>query len=119
MDLLWLWILLSVIGIIGLLVLFLSYICYRLVFFSAARKPLPPDEIQFPTGKVYEPFHDSMKKWALQVQALPHEDVSITSFDGLTLRGKYYEQMQSNPSRFSQASLPDVHCVYLLQGTGP
>lgn len=97
MDLLWLWIFLSVLGAIVLLTLLLSYICYRLVFFSATRKPLPPDTIQIPSGKVYEPFYDSMKKWALQVQAMPHEDVSITSFDGLTLRGTYYEYAPGAP----------------------
>ena len=32
-----------------------------------------------------------------EVRALPHEDVSITSFDGLTLRGKYYEYAPGAP----------------------
>ncbi len=92
MDLLWLWICISVVGGIGLLTLLVAYICYLLVFFVPTRKPPVPDgTVEIPTGKIYEPYRESMEKWAHQVQAMPHEDVSITSFDGLTLRGKYYE----------------------------
>lgn len=32
-----------------------------------------------------------------EVRALPHEEFSITSFDGLTLRGKYYEYAPGAP----------------------
>lgn len=97
MDLFWFWICLGVVAVIGLLVLLLSYLCYRLVFFSPTRKPLPEGTVQIPSGGIYEPFRNSIEKCVRQVQAMPHQDVSITSFDGLTLRGKYYEYAPGAP----------------------
>ena len=52
---------------------------------------LGEDEYEIPKGKIYEVFRDDMIAWTKQVRNLPHEDVSIVSEDGLTLRGKYYE----------------------------
>jgi fermentation-respiration switch protein FrsA (DUF1100 family) len=50
-----------------------------------------------PPGKIYEPFFDQMRSWALETRNTPHEDVSITSFDGLRLTGKYYEYAPGAP----------------------
>lgn len=97
MDLLWLWIFIGVVGGIGLLTLLLAYVCYRLVFFVPTRKPIPEDAIQLPPGRIYEPFRESMEKWAREVMVMPHEDISIPSFDGLTLRGKYFEYAPGAP----------------------
>ncbi len=74
-----------------LLVLLISYICFRIGFYVPPRKIVDPEKIDLPEGEIYEVFWDSMKKWTLETRALPHEDVSIRSFDGLTLYGKYYE----------------------------
>ena len=74
-----------------LLVLLTAYICYRMAFYSAPRKPLPEDVIEIPNGEIYEAFREKMENWTRQTRGLPHEDVEITSFDGLTLRGKFYE----------------------------
>ena len=76
---------------LSILILLLSFFCYRVTFFSPKRKIQSDDTIELPNGKTYIPFHTSMKYWSQQVQALPHQNVEITSFDGLTLRGKYYE----------------------------
>lgn len=67
-----------------------SYICYKLAFFAPDRNPDMPVEI-VPSGKEYEPFRESMLKWAQETADTPHKEYSITSFDGLTLYGKYYE----------------------------
>ena len=40
---------------------------------------------------MYEPHREQMIAWMKEVRSLPHQDVQIKSFDGLTLRGKYYE----------------------------
>lgn len=90
----WLWILPVA---IVLLVLITAYICYRMAFYSAPRKPLPADVIQIPDGEIYEAFREKMENWTRQTRGLAHEDVSITSFDGLTLRGKYYELTPDAP----------------------
>lgn len=44
-----------------------------------------------PPSPIYEPYRDTMYNWAQEVKTIPHEDVEIISFDGLTLRGKLYE----------------------------
>jgi len=72
-------------------VLAVSYVCFRMAFYSAPRKPLPPDQVDVPKGDIYDVYHDRMVQWVLDMRALPQEDVSITSFDGLTLTGKYFE----------------------------
>lgn len=84
-------ILLIIAAVIGILVLGISYICFRIGFYVPPRKAGQADAIDLPEGDIYEVFWDSMRKWTLETRAMPHEDISIQSFDGLTLRGKYYE----------------------------
>ena len=67
------------------------YGCFRLVFYVPQRQKENLPEFDIPPGKIYEPFRDQMIGWIRDVRAMPQEDVSIRSFDGLTLRGKYYE----------------------------
>ena len=81
---------LIVVFAIALLVLAISYYCFRIGFYVPPRKD-PGDAIEFPEGKIYEPFYDAMRKWTLETRALPQEDFYIRSFDGLKLHGKYYE----------------------------
>lgn len=92
-----LWIILGILAGLALVILPTTYICYRMAFYSAPRKPTCSDAIDFPEGEIYEPFKLSMEKWAKQVRAMPHENVEITSFDGLKLRGKYYEYEPGAP----------------------
>lgn len=75
----------------AILVLLVSFICFIKVFYSPKRKVLGEDEYEIPEGEIYEAFRDDIIAWTKQVRALPHEDVSVSSYDGLTLRGKYYE----------------------------
>ena len=89
--------------IIGILALLLAtilggaYYCYRVAFYAPPRKPLAEGEFDFPEGAIYEVYHEKMKKWILDMRALPQEDVEITSFDGLKLRGKYFELTPDAP----------------------
>ncbi len=88
-----LWILLG----LAVLVLITAYICFRMAFY-ADRKPVKDaPEYDLPPGKIYEPFWDVMRKWMEEVRALPYEEMTITSFDGLRLYGKYYECAPGNP----------------------
>lgn len=95
MDILW-W-LLGFALFICLACFITAFICFYRVFYSPERKPLAEGEVDLPPGKEYEPYYEQMTAWTLQTRALPHEDVSITSFDGLTLRGKYYEYAPGAP----------------------
>lgn len=87
----WLWICLGAAVGIALLVLLTALICFFRVFYSPKRKVLGDDEYEIPDGEIYKPYLDAMVNWVKAARAMPHEDVSITSFDGLTLRGRYFE----------------------------
>jgi len=77
-------------------VLLTAYLCYRRAFYAKPRLPLG-DRIETPEGKIYDPFREHMEKWARETRAMPCENFSITSFDGLTLTGKYYEYAPGAP----------------------
>lgn len=77
--------------LIGLLLILLAgcFVCFYIAFYSKTRKKY--SGFSLPPGPVYEPYREIMHKWADEVDKIPHEDVEILSYDGLTLRGKLYE----------------------------
>ena len=83
-------ILIALAGIAAVVVL-TAFICYRMVFYAKPTAPLGPEEYDIPHGRIYEPFRETMIGWQKEVRALPSEEFTITSFDGLKLYGKYYE----------------------------
>lgn len=88
MEILW-----TVIGVTaGLVVLALSaaYVCFRMAFYAPAKRP-PQEEYPMPPGEIYVPYHGQMREWMRQTRALPCEEMTVVSFDGLILRGRYYE----------------------------
>lgn len=74
-----------------LLLFSISLFCYFVTFHVFPRQKNSWEEYPLPPGRIYEPYHDIMRTWMNEVRAIPCEDVYITSFDGLTLHGKYYE----------------------------
>ena len=74
-----------------------AYVCFRMAFYAPDRVPQPEDHISIPEGEIYEPFREQMESWIRQTRAMPKEELSITSFDGLTLYGKYYEYAPGAP----------------------
>lgn len=86
------------IGLVVVFVLFLAvvalvtaFICYKMVFYSPKRREPVEDEYEIPEGEIYEVFREDMEGWIRMTRTYPHEDMEIKSFDGLTLRGRYYE----------------------------
>ena len=80
-----------------ILVLLTAYLCYYLTF-RVPRHPAPPkEEYPIPPGKIYQPHRELMIGWMKEVRAMPHEDFTIRSFDGLKLHGKYYESIPGAP----------------------
>ena len=77
--------------IVALLILLITYICFRIVFYVPRNKDVSPDEIPLPEGEIYEPYHPLMKQWILEARSFPQEDYYIKSHDGLTLHAKYFE----------------------------
>ena len=93
---LFLYLALSVLSL-ALLALLTAHICYRMVFYSKKRVPLGEDEYDVPTGKGYDEKREELISWVKKKRALHHRDISVASFDGLTLRGKYYEYRPGAP----------------------
>ena len=93
---LYLWISLGILAFAAIVTLTLSYLCYRIAF-RARKKTAPAEEFPLPKGDAYEPFHDAMRRWMIEVRAMPHETFTIRSFDGLQLRGKFYEYAPGAP----------------------
>ena len=87
------WILLGCLAGVAALILGGAYICFRITFYSPPRgkRGIHDQEYPLPTGKVYEAYREPMIEWIKNARTLPHKEVSVTSFDGLTLRGRYYE----------------------------
>ena len=82
-----------------LLVLILggAYICFRMAFYSPDRPETLTEKDRFPPGEIYEPYHPRMREWMDQVDEMSYEAITVTSHDGLTLRGKYYELSPDAP----------------------
>lgn len=89
-----------VLGIIvgvAFLLLLITFICFLKTFYSPPRKPLKKDEYRTAKGEIYEPYRPQMIEWIKELRTRPHEDFSMVTFDGLTLRGKYYECQKGAP----------------------
>ncbi len=91
-----LFIILGVIAVLIALMFLTAFICFAKIFWFPRRKPVT-DEIKIPEGKIYEPHRENMVSWIKQVRAMPHTEVSITSFDGLKLYGRYFEHKKGAP----------------------
>ena len=87
----------SVILLLVLAVLLISYICFRMAFYAPRKEPANSQEYSIPEGEIYEPFRDQMVAWMKQTRTLPRQEFEITSFDGLTLHGNYYEYTPGAP----------------------
>ena len=84
-------------GLLLLLVLLIAWLCYRKAFAVVRPKTSDPEAIPLPDGEEYAPFRDQMTDWVKWTRSLPREEMAITSFDGLTLRAKYYEYAPGAP----------------------
>ncbi len=87
------WIILALAAV----VLVISYLCFRMAFWVAKKELIGPNDFPIPDGPIYEPFRAQMVAWMKEVRALPHKEYTITSHDGLTLYGKYYEYAPGAP----------------------
>lgn len=77
--------------------IFISYYCFRRVFYSPPRPPVNENEYDILKGKRYADYEEQFLAWAKAKRSLPYRSLFITSFDGLTLKGKYYEYAPGAP----------------------
>ena len=92
MGLFW-WILIALV-FLALLAALAAYICYRMCFVAVAEEA---GEYPVPKGKIYIPYREQMITWMKETRQLPCREMSITSFDGLQLLGKFYEYAPGAP----------------------
>ena len=92
------WLPIIIISTVSVLVLMIvtAYICFRMVFLAPKCKT-DPEKIEIPVGEIYDVYRDDMISWIKTTRNMPHIDVSITSFDGLKLCGKYFEYEKGAP----------------------
>lgn len=91
------WIIGATLGGIALLAFLILVYCFFKVFYSPKRIPCAPDEYPIPDGEIYEAHREQLTEWTKQIRAADYKRFSIKSFDGLTLRGKYYEYAPGAP----------------------
>ncbi|MBR4868939.1 MAG: hypothetical protein IKU10_07265, partial [Clostridia bacterium] len=88
------------IGLLILLVLlmvFLAYLCFRLTFYVTKKQKAITDPFAIPNGEIYEPYRETMVGWMKETDAMSKTEYAIQAFDGLTLRGNYYEYKKGAP----------------------
>ena len=81
--------------LLALLMALIAYICFRMAFYNHndGRKR----GMDILSGKAYEPYLPLLRRWTESVRAMPHEEFTITSFDGLKLYARYYECIPGAP----------------------
>ena len=92
------YIIFGIIGSILLLFFLITLACFLLVFYSPKRRPVSRDEYDIPKGEIYQVHRDKIIEWTKLTRSLPYEEMTVTSHDGLTLRGRYYEYKAGAPT---------------------
>ena len=77
----------SILGFLLILFLGGSFIAFRLAYYNKNDKDITYDVL---TGVGYDQYHEQMIELIKGSDVLPYEEVSIKSFDGLTLKGRLY-----------------------------
>jgi len=95
MDIVW-WTL-GLAAAVAVIVLVIAYICFRMAFYISDKEKKENALRALPPGEEYLPYHGMMTAWQKEVKAFPCEAFSVTSFDGLALRGKYYHRFPGAP----------------------
>ena len=86
------WWILGIVAALLLIVLLITYICYRMAFYISDKEKQKNALAEIPPGEEYLPYRDIMVAWQQEVKTFPCEVLTVKSFDGLTLQGKYYER---------------------------
>ncbi|MBQ8849421.1 MAG: alpha/beta hydrolase [Clostridia bacterium] len=88
----------SVLIFILLFVLTVSYVCFVRIFYASRRgKVKEKTKITAPVVDGFAPFRPQIGEWMREVEGMDARDMEITSFDGLRLRGYYYEYEKGAP----------------------
>ncbi len=89
------YILLGIISFLIITILIISYVCFRMAFFTTRKDDAKG--LTLPHSDLYGPYRETVENWMEETKGTEKETVSITSFDGLKLYGKYYECIPGAP----------------------
>ena len=81
--------------IIACLFLTVSYIIYRLGFYTPNKSQL--EGLAHENKPDPDETHKMVTRWAAALEAKPYELLEIRSYDGLRLHGRYYHQADGAP----------------------
>lgn len=84
-------------GVVALFTLITSYICYIRVFYCKRRKIDDTGEVYIPRSALYDAHREQILDWVNMTRGMKYEEMTITSHDGLTLYGRYYEYEAGAP----------------------
>jgi fermentation-respiration switch protein FrsA (DUF1100 family) len=90
---------LIIIAALAIVTLLTAYICFRMTFCARKkdREEYKNTEFPIPHGEIYEAHRENMVAWMRKLASTPHDELEITSFDGLKLRAKFYEYAPGAP----------------------
>lgn len=80
-----------------LLFLLITLVLFHIAFYVPKPKNGKHPEVPLPDNEIYQPYKEQMDAWAQEVSRMPHKHFTITSFDGLTLHGNFYEYAPNAP----------------------
>lgn len=86
---------LIIFGVIVLITLIISFIAYKMTFYSPKKRQPPSYEI--PEDEFTEHAKTFMSQMITDMQSRAFEEVYITSYDGLILYGRYYHFKDNAP----------------------
>ncbi len=75
----------------AVLIAAISVGCFFKVFYSFRGRKKSTEEYPIPPGRIYLPYREQMIEWMKETRARAYTELSVTSFDGLRLYGKYFE----------------------------
>ncbi len=76
---------------------FLVFISFYRIFYSPRKKQSDENCLQMLEGEAYDPYREKMSKLMGELDSMSYTDVSTVSYDGLALKGKYYERKNGAP----------------------
>ena len=90
--------LLTMLFLLILIFWIIPYIFFRITFYAPKPQNGGRPDVPLPDNEVYAPYKEMMDNWVQEVRQMPHRHFTITSFDGLTLHGNYYEYAPGAPT---------------------
>lgn len=84
-------ILICLVGVFVVFLFPLTHCGYHMAFYNGSRKKRNKNKQAIHRGKLYDQHEQKLNEWHDLYVNLPYTSLQVKAFDGLTLRGRYYE----------------------------